>query len=76
MAGDGVCDVEAVKTLVEEGPGAIEQLIEWGTAFDSKGAELVFAREGAHRRNRVLHAHGDSTGQDIVRSLWQRSAFS
>jgi L-aspartate oxidase len=76
VAGDGLCDVEAVKTLVEEGPGAIEQLIEWGTAFDRKGAELVFAREGAHSRNRVLHAHGDSTGQEIVRTLWQRAACS
>jgi L-aspartate oxidase len=68
-AGDGLCDVEAVKTLVEEGPGAIEQLIEWGTAFDRQGAQLLFTREGAHSRNRVLHAHGDSTGREIVRTL-------
>ena len=29
-AGDGLCDVEAVRALVQDGPGAIEQLIEWG----------------------------------------------
>jgi len=74
VAGDGLCDIEAVRTLVEEGPVAIEQLIDWGTAFDRKGEELLFAREGAHSRNRVLHAHGDSTGREIVRSLRQHAA--
>src|SRR6201996_3925234 len=39
IAGDGLCDVEAVRALVEEGPAAIQQLIEWGTMFDRKGAE-------------------------------------
>src|SRR5690348_4475653 len=74
VAGDGLCDVDAVRTLVEEGPAAIEQLIEWGTAFDRKGGRLAFAREGAHSRNRVLHAHGDSTGREIARTLRQRAA--
>lgn len=74
FAGDGLCDVEAVRTLVEEAPAAIEQLIEWGTAFDRKGTELLFAREGAHSRNRVLHAHGDSTGREIVRALRHHAA--
>ncbi len=74
VAGDGLCDFEAVRTLVAEAPAAIEQLIEWGTAFDRKGAELLFAREGAHSRNRVLHAHGDSTGHEIVRALRQQAA--
>lgn len=72
-AGDGLCNVEAVRTLVEEGPAAIEQLIEWGTAFDRSGTDLLFAREGAHSRNRVMHAHGDSTGREIVRSLRQHA---
>ena len=73
IAGDGLCDPEAVRTLVEEAPAAIEQLIEWGTAFDREGADLLFAREGAHSRNRVLHAHGDSTGSEIVRTLRQQA---
>ena len=74
VAGDGLCDLAAVKTLVEEGPAAIETLIQWGTAFDRAGQELLFGREGAHSRNRVLHAHGDSTGREIVRSLRQHAA--
>src|SRR6201989_1865054 len=56
-AGDGLCDIEAVRILCEEGPAAIEELIAWGTAFDRQGDELLFAREGAHSRNRVLHAY-------------------
>jgi L-aspartate oxidase len=73
VAGDGLCDPAAVHTLVEEAPAAIEQLIEWGTAFDREGSRLLFAREGAHSRNRVLHAHGDSTGREIVRTLRQQA---
>ncbi len=74
VAGDGLCNVKAVHTLVEEGPAAIERLIEWGTAFDREGAKLLFAREGAHSRNRVLHAHGDSTGREILRTLRQKAS--
>jgi len=73
-AGDGLCDPEAVRTLVREGPSAIEQLIEWGAEFDREGARLVFAREGAHSRNRVLHSHGDSTGSEISRALYHKAA--
>ena len=73
VAGDGLCNTEAVRTLVEEGPAAIERLIGWGTEFDREGTKLLFAREGAHSRNRVLHAHGDSTGREILRTLRQKA---
>jgi L-aspartate oxidase len=73
-AGDGLCDGAAVRTLVEEGPAAIQQLIEWGAEFDREGTKLTFTREGAHSRNRVLHAHGDSTGQEIARALYHKAA--
>jgi len=75
-AGDGLCDPAAVRTLVAEAPAAIEELIEWGAAFDRENAKLLFAREGAHSRNRVLHAHGDSTGREIVRAMRERAASS
>ena len=71
-AGDGLCDEAAVRVLVEEGPLRIQELIDWGTCFDRDGARLAFAREGAHSRRRVLHAHGDSTGREIVRALLAR----
>lgn len=73
-AGDGLCDPAAVRTLTEEGPAAIEELIEWGAEFDREGAKLAFTREAAHSRNRILHAHGDSTGQEIARTLYQKAA--
>jgi L-aspartate oxidase len=72
-AGDGLCDPIAVRTLVEEGPAAIQELIEWGAAFDREGSKLAFTREGAHSRSRILHAHGDSTGREIARTLYQKA---
>ena len=73
QAGAGLCDAEAVKALVEEGPDQIQRLIEWGVEFDRSGGKLEFTREGAHSRNRVLHAHGDSTGREIARTLFQKA---
>jgi L-aspartate oxidase len=73
-AGDGLCDRNAVHTLVEEGPAAIEQLIEWGAEFDKEGSRLSFTREGAHSRNRILHSHGDSTGREIARTLYHKAS--
>jgi L-aspartate oxidase len=73
-AGDGLCDRAAVQVLVEEGPPAVEQLIGWGAEFDRDGARLAFTREGAHSRNRILHAQGDSTGREIARTLYRKAA--
>jgi L-aspartate oxidase len=72
-AGDGLCRIEAVSLLVEEGPKYITQLIEWGTEFDRAGTKLAFTREAAHSRSRILHAHGDSTGREISRALLARA---
>lgn len=72
-AGDGLSDPEAVRVLVEEGPERIEELIQWGTEFDRSGMKLAFTREGAHSRNRILHAHGDSTGREILRTLYAKA---
>ncbi len=73
-AGDGLCNEEAARVLVEEGPPRIEELIEWGTEFDRTGAKIAFTREGAHSRSRVLHAHGDSTGREIGRALYLKAS--
>lgn len=72
-AGDGLCREEAVRILVEEGPRQIHQLVEWGMRFDLNGMKLAFTREGAHSRSRVLHAHGDSTGSEILRALMAKA---
>lgn len=73
-AGDGLCDRDAVRTLVEEGPAEVQLLMHWNTHFDRQGTRLLFAREGAHSRSRVLHAHGDSTGREMTRALYAKAA--
>src|ERR687883_933975 len=72
-AGAGLCDQRAVEVMVETGPALIQELIEWGTQFDREGGRLAFTREAAHSRRRILHAHGDSTGKEIVRALIARA---
>lgn len=73
-AGDGIVNGDAAHVLVEEGPHRIQELIDWGTQFDRKGTKLTFTREAAHSRDRVLHAHGDSTGREIGRALYARAS--
>ncbi len=68
-AGDGLCNEEAVRILVEEGPEFIHELISWGAEFDKEGSKLAFTREAAHSRKRILHSHGDSTGRELERVL-------
>jgi L-aspartate oxidase len=68
-AGDGLVDREAARVLVEEGPLRVEELLRWGTGLDRENGRLMLTREGAHSRNRILHANGDATGAEIGRSL-------
>ncbi|HEX8767052.1 MAG TPA: FAD-dependent oxidoreductase, partial [Jatrophihabitans sp.] len=56
VAGVGICDVEAVRVLVDEGPQAVRELIELGTRFDrSSTGELSLTREGGHHIDRIAH---------------------
>jgi L-aspartate oxidase len=73
-AGAGLCDEEAVKVLVEEGPRYILELIHHGAEFDRDAGLLAFTQEAAHSRRRILHAHGDSTGREIGRARDSRSS--
>lgn len=46
-AGDGLCDEEVVKFVVEEGHLRVKEIIEWGTRFDkNKSGEYDLGREG------------------------------
>ncbi|WP_053756450.1 MULTISPECIES: L-aspartate oxidase [Streptomyces] len=70
VAGAGLCDAEAVRILVTEGPDAVRRLIETGAHFDeSAEGELALTREGGHHRRRIAHAGGDATGAEISRAL-------
>ena len=69
-AGAGLCDVEAVRVLVNEGPARVHELIALGAVFDRDHAgELMLAREGGHSHPRVVHAGGAATGAEIERAL-------
>ncbi|GGV20277.1 L-aspartate oxidase [Streptomyces spectabilis] len=70
VAGAGLCDEEAVRTLVTEGPDAVRRLIETGARFDAAAeGGLALTREGGHHRRRIAHAGGDATGAEISRAL-------
>ncbi|CAN5433520.1 L-aspartate oxidase [soil metagenome] len=71
-AGAGLCDEEAVRTIVSEGPPRIEELRQLGVEFDGhdeNGARIPdLTREGGHTRRRILHFE-DTTGKEISRKL-------
>ena len=69
-AGVGICDVEAVHVLCEEGPARLRELIALGADFDlDPSGELLLTREGGHHRDRIVHAGGDATGAEVSRAL-------
>ncbi len=68
-AGAGLCDVEAVRVLVEEGPDRVRELQRLGTAFDQQEGKLILGSEGAHSVPRVVHAGGDATGSVVASAL-------
>ncbi len=70
VAGAGLCDKNAVRVLVDEGPFDIQQLVALNVPFDlDDEGELAITREGGHNRNRVVHCGGDSTGRETVKVL-------
>ncbi len=71
-AGDGLCNPAAAKTLVDEGIERIDELIGWRSHLAGHRTKLVFGQEGAQSHNRILHAQGDSTGEEILYLLQAR----
>ena len=68
-AGDGLCNPDIVDVVVKEGPERLEELLDWGTNFDTKKTgEFDLGREGGHTQNRILH-HKDITGFEIETTL-------
>jgi len=68
-AGDGLCDVEAVRILVNEAPARIADLVDFGVPFDTTDGEIALSLEAAHSTPRILHAGGDATGEHIETTL-------
>ena len=68
VAGAGICHEDVVRSVVEEGPAVIRNLIEWGVKFTTRGDSYDLTREGGHSKRRILHAD-DATGREIERAL-------
>lgn len=69
IAGDGLCNEEVVRMVVEEGPERLQELIDWGVQFDENNiGDFDLGKEGGHSQNRILH-HKDITGYEIERAL-------
>ena len=72
-AGVGLCEEEAVRVLVEEGPARVRALAGLGAVFDTTAdGDLALTREGGHLADRIVHAGGDATGVEISRALVAR----
>ena len=72
VAGAGLCNEAAVRTLVNEAAENIERLIDLGVPFDRKYGELLRTREGGHQERRILHCGGDATGLHLTKTLLEQ----
>jgi len=69
-AGAGLCDPDAVRSIVADGYSAVADLISDGARFDeSAPGRWALTREGGHSRRRIMHAGGDATGAEVQRAL-------
>jgi len=69
-AGGELCDRDTVEYIVKHGTEEVKKLIEYGAKFDRKeDGNLLLGREGGHGQFRIIHAMGDSTGQEVIRAL-------
>lgn len=78
--GKGLCNQEAVRILVEEGPQRIKDLLQWGVNFSKSETEtnpyrLHLGKEGGHSVNRIIHAH-DLTGKEVEKNLLKHARES
>ena len=69
-AGAGLCDPDAVTSIVADGYRAVVELVSDGARFDETAAgRWALSREGGHSRRRIVHAGGDATGAEVQRAL-------
>ncbi|WP_241386223.1 L-aspartate oxidase [Rhodococcus sp. CH91] len=69
-AGGGLCDEDAVRSVVSAGPDAVAALRDLGAVFDTAGdGDIARTREGGHSTRRIIHAGGDATGAEVQRAL-------
>jgi L-aspartate oxidase len=70
VAGAGLCDPAAVRSIVADGHRAVAELVDDGAQFDeATPGRFSLTREGGHSRRRIIHAGGDATGAEVQRAL-------
>jgi L-aspartate oxidase len=68
-AGDGLCDENAVREIIKDGPGSIDELVKRGVDFSQLGdGRVSLGKEGGHSKRRILHVR-DVTGKAIEQAL-------
>ena len=74
-AGGGLCDADALRSIVADGYLAVAELVDDGAHFDeATPGQWALTREGGHSRRRIIHAGGDATGAEVQRALNQAAA--
>lgn len=68
-AGDGLCDEDSVRIMVDEASERITKLVNLGVPFDTLDGEITLTREAAHSVPRIVHAGGDATGEHVEVTL-------
>ncbi|WP_416276930.1 L-aspartate oxidase [Nocardia sp. alder85J] len=69
-AGAGLCDPDAVRSIVAGGQEAVAALTDLGAVFDrARDGQISRTREGGHSTRRIIHAGGDATGAEVQRVL-------
>ena len=69
IAGQQCNDLEAVTTLVHEGPTEVQRIIDYGVDFErNPDGSLKNTLEGGHCRHRIVY-HKDKTGAEMVNKL-------
>jgi L-aspartate oxidase len=71
-AGRGLCDVDSVEVLVNEGRDRVLELIGMGMKFDMENGSFVLGLEGGHSKRRILHAGGASTGREMTKFMVEK----
>ena len=75
-AGGGLCDPDAVRSIVADGYRAVSELVSDGARFDETApGRWALTREGGHSRRRIIHAGGDATGAEVQRALDHAAAI-
>ena len=70
-AGDGLCNKDVVRMVVENGPDRIKELVKQGANFNKQGNgdyDFSLGKEGGHSTKRIVYAH-DLTGKEIEDTL-------